>query len=151
MPVLVAQHSPADVIRHLLIQLGEGSDPGDGTTPPTQPWPVYKGVSPSSPDQILVVTDTQGQVDGVSMLDGELYQHYGFQVKVRDTSEPSTKAEQIRQAFAGRTRLVTVTIGSARYLVWKVAKVGQVLYLGKPPGTKRSQFTVNAMAVIDPL
>ena len=145
-------HSPADVVRWLIVQLGLGTNP---TLDPLQPWPVYDTVEPSTPDSCITVNDTLGMDSGRSFPDGALDSHYGFQVRIRSGDKPSgyLKASNIRRTLAEGVYATRVTppipIGSqARYLVHCVSKVGQVLPLGFERGTRRQLFTLNAMVAL---
>lgn len=136
-------HSPADVLRWLLIDLGQGSDPADGAA-----WPVFASAEPDSPDSCLTVYDTAGRDSGRSHPDGERAEHHGVQVRVRATShrEGYQKARAIALALDQDVYRDTVVIGDDAYRVWSVSRTGDVLVLGTNiPGSKRHLFTVNAV------
>jgi len=140
-----SEYSPGDVVRYLLIQLGQGVYPSP--TGRGDVWPVYKDKEAAQPDNLIKVTDTAGQDDGRTMPDGEPVAHFGFQVMVRAVDNPTgwAKANEIRTALAGVTRLV-VAVDDQRYLVQAVVKIGQVLPLGEEvPVSKRNLFTLNAL------
>jgi hypothetical protein len=133
------------VARWALIQLGEGTDPAAGSS-----WPVFCSSEPASPDNALTVYDTQGTDDGRSMIDGDLFGHYGVQLKVRSRDHATgwAKADAVQKAMAALYQL-TVSIGSARYLVHCFARIGDVLALGQEsPTSTRRMFTVNAIVSI---
>ncbi len=139
-------HSPAEVIRWLLVALELGTDPADGAA-----WPVYATNEPNEPDNCITVYDTTGISDGRSMMDGALWQHHGFQVRVRakDHHAGWVKADAIRTAMAEQACQRTVSRDGKRYLVWSINKIGLVLVLGiDNPTSKRQLFTVNAVAPI---
>ena len=141
-------HSPADVIRGCLIDLGLGSDP---TLDPQAAWPIYVSSEPTTPDNCLTVYDTQGVEDGSSQLDGELWTHHGFQVRVRSTDHVTgwARANAIRQALAQQVLDNAVAVGTSHYVIHAAAGIGSVLVLGKDtPTSKRSLFTLNATAVL---
>jgi hypothetical protein len=141
-------HSPAEIVRALLIDLGLGTDPSSNTD-----WPVYATGEPDGRgvvDAVLTVYDTTPTQDGRSMPDGEQVYHYGFQVRVRAADHPTgfVKASAIRLALNETVRRNTVTISTQRYLVHAASGVN-LLTLGKDtPATKRSLFTVNGMVSI---
>lgn len=138
-------HSPADVLRRLLIQLGLGTAP---ETRPLESWPIYASNEPSDPDNCITVYDTAGTDDGRSMIDGELFGHYGIQVRVRSLDHATgwLKADAIQTALAETVYDNAVTIGGSSYLVHSANKIGDVLALGKDVSdTKRSLFTLNAV------
>ena len=138
-------HSPADIVRRVLIDLGLGVDP------PSTPWPVFASGEPDTPDNCITVYDTAGLDHGRSMIDGELFGHNGVQVRVRSNSHATgwTKADAIQTGMAKSVYQETVTISGQAYLVHAIAKIGDVLTFGKEtPTSKRSLFTINALASI---
>jgi hypothetical protein len=127
-------HSPAEVIAQLLREAGYTS--------------VYTKGEPSSPDSVITVKDTAGTDDGRTMVDGELQQHYGVQVRVRSPEHPAgwLVTNNIRVLFSEGVNQQVVTMGDGtRFLVWAVTNIGQILPIGKDtPRTKRDLFTLNA-------
>jgi hypothetical protein len=139
-------HSPADVIAALLIDLGIGGDAG---ADPLPEWPVYVGSEPSSPDSTITVYDTAGRAFGRSMATGDLSEHHGFQVRVRARTHAGgwLKARAVAVALDRGVLHRTVTVGGRAYFVNVVNRESGPLALGKEvPATKRSLFTVNATA-----
>jgi len=142
-------HSPADVIRWLLVQLGVGTDP---TLATLGAWPVYDDSEPDQPDDVLTVYDTAPRVHGRTHPDGETQQHYGVQVRVRAATKTQAwaKANGVATAFDNQYQDV-VRVGSVDYEVHAVHH-GGVIRLGKTvPTSKRSVYTVNALAAIKQL
>jgi hypothetical protein len=141
-------HSPADVLRRLFIAVGLGTNP---TASPLGTWPIYATGEPGSPDEVLTVYDTAGSSDGRSMVDGEMFQHYGFQLRIRAATAKRgyEKAESIRRQMAEVIYNEVVTIDDAVYRIPCIVRIGDVLALGKEtPQSKRSLFTINALAPI---
>lgn len=135
--------SPAEIIRQLLIDLGLATA--------ASTWPVFATGEPASPDNCITVTDTVGTSDGRSMIDGELYTHFGFQVRVRSTDHDTgwLKAAVIRTHLARSVYQRTVAMDIQRYFIQAITNIGQVLPLGKEVAvSKRSLFTVNATVPI---
>jgi hypothetical protein len=147
--------SPAQIIRRLLIDLGLGvvaSYAADVYT--GSPWPVFDAGEPDKPDNCLTVTDTLGIDIGQRHFDGRLVQFYGVQVRIRGTTHPVgwLKADAIRNTLAESVFKKIVHVGANNYLVWSMARVGQVLSLGtNVPGDKRKLFTINATSAIEQL
>jgi hypothetical protein len=105
------QNSPADILRHAIVQLSLGSDPGDGTTPVSS-WPVYAAATPNVPDNVITVLDTDPQLDGRDMPTGAQHYHYGFSIKVRGDSHNTSfrKADAIKVALNESIYDLIVTI-----------------------------------------
>lgn len=143
-------HSPADIVRRLLILLGAGVSPSNGAV-----WPIYASSEPGAPDDVVTVYDTAGVEDGRAMTDGELFRHFGFQVRVRSIDHPSgwSKASEVQDLLARSTYDLVVTMpDDTRYLVHCVSHIGEVIALGKEvPSSKRNLFTVNATVTLTTL
>lgn len=145
-------HSPADVLRWLMVSLSLGSDPTPWAGGSGNAWPIFCVSEPTEPDNCLTVKDTQGHDDGRTM-HSELEQHWGIQVRIRSIDEPTgvAKAYAIRQVLSEEVLSAPVTMVNpdATYLVYNCASFGSVLPLGKDvPRSKRSLFTINLTAVI---
>jgi len=143
----VLTHSPADVIRKLLVDLSLGALASEASA---TNWPVYFSAEPVTPDNAITVYDTPGVNSGRSMVDGKKMGLYGFQVRVRATDARVgwIKAHAIQATLAEVVYDETVVIGASRYLVHAVSKIGDVLSLGKDLNSARSLFTLNAVTTI---
>jgi len=136
-------HSPADIVRYLLIDLSQGTLPSDSDS-----WPIHVAREPDTPDSVITVFDTSGRLDGRAQVSGEMLEHYGIQVRVRDTNpvEGFAKAQDIAIALDQTAYQDTITINSDTYLVHAVSRTGGILGLGKEtPTSKRNLFTINAV------
>ena len=138
-------HSPADVMRWLLIDMGHGTDPA---TEPLGLWPAYAGGEPATPDEVITVYDTAGVIDGFTMTDGEAQERHGIQIRVRSATHRRgyNKSRAIAVALDQDVYQETVTIDGTAYLVWTATRTTDVLAIGKEsPTSKRSIFTLNAL------
>lgn len=141
-------HSPADVIRRLLIDLGLGLDPSPTTAEVT--WPVYATTEPSVPDNCITVYDTTGYDEGRTAPDSERQEHHGFQVRIRSATFATgyVKARAIATAMDAQYQDV-MTLDGSRYLVHCITRIGDVLPIGKEtPNSKRDIFTINCKAAL---
>lgn len=139
-------HSPADIIRRMLIALGEGADP------PATPWPIYTAAEPDNPDNVITTYDTAGRKDGRAMIDGTTWEHHGIQVRIRSTTHSVgwIKARELARALDA-VNWDTILIDASEYLVHAVSRE-TILTLGKNvPTSKRSLFTINAVVSLKPL
>lgn len=137
--------SPAQIVQALLVQLGLATDP---VLNPGAAWPAFVRSEPNVPDDCITVKDTAGVSDGRSMINGELWEHYGFQIRVRSTSDQVgwNQAEAIREGLAKVYMATVKTPDNQRWTVQAVTGIKEVLPLGKDTSaSKRSLFTVNAM------
>ena len=100
-------HSPADIIRTLLVDLGLGTLPEDSGS-----WPIYLANTPDSPDSTITVTDTASRKTGRTQFDGQIQEHHGFQVAIRDANHKDgyEKADAIKVALDETIQLDTVSI-----------------------------------------
>ncbi len=150
-PTSSLTHSPAEIIRAVLLQLGLGTDPTPWASGIGNPWPVFASGEPNTPDDCITCYDTVGVDHGQSMVDLELYVHYGVQIRVRSNDHRTgwVKANDVREQ-ASKFGQQSITIDGSVYLVWAVAKMGQVLPIGKEtPTSKRSLFTLNCQPAVD--
>lgn len=145
------QDSAADVIRHLLIQMGHGVLPS--TRVVGTPWPISASKELPSPDETITVKNTQGSDDGRMMGNGRLVYHYGMQVRIRALDEQTgwVKAETLRAALAESVKRTVVAVGANSYKVHAVTHIGPVIPIGdETPQSKRKVFTINCTAAITP-
>lgn len=134
-------HSPAEIIRQLLIDLGVGTASGS--------WPVKFATEPDNPDNVITVYNAAGRSSGRVQNGGERQEHHGFQVRVRSTSESVgyVKARVIAVALDENVLLTTVTVDSSTYRIQSISRTGDVISLGKNhPTTNLNLFTINALA-----
>ena len=139
-------HSPADIIRQLLIDLSLGTAPADSGS-----WPIYVSAVPDTPDSIVTVTDTTGKDDGRLMNGGERQEHHGFQIAIRAVTHAAgfTKARAIAVSIDEDVDNADVTVSSSSYVVYAISRISGVIVAGKnPPTSKRNLFTINAVVAL---
>lgn len=124
------QHTPAEIIRQLIIDLSLGIEPDGSTTD----WQVYNNVLPDISDNAIVVTDTEPVQEGRSMPTGEYQEHYGFQVKVRGTTDlvAFRKAHAIQNAFAVTVKRTKAIVGGYNFFVFAISKTSGPLPFRAP-------------------
>lgn len=138
-------HSPANILRYLLIDLAQGTLPSDGST-----WPIHVGQEADNPDQTITVYNTEGRTDGRMMEDGEVVEFPGILVRIRSPSSETgyTKAEAIKVALDEAYR-VSVTIDSTTYTIQAATRVGTVNSLGRDvQRTKMFLYTLNYLLTV---
>ena len=134
-------HSPADVVRWLLVSLGQATDPAAGTA-----WPAYCANEPNAPDNVVTTYDTAGNLFGREHSGGEMQEHYGVQIRLRAATHAAgwAKINAITTALDESTYQETVTIGAAQYCVKSARRSSGVAALGnESAASKRRVFTVN--------
>ncbi len=138
-------HSPADVIRQLLEDLGETTAPGSDLD-----WESFTSLEPDKPDKSVTVFDTEGVQNGRENIEGTRQEHHGIQVRVRSPGygDGYTKARSIAVVLDESIDKNVVTISSTSYTVWAVTRTSDVIPLGKAPESKRSLFTINAIVAL---
>ena len=138
-------HSPADIIRYLLIELGQGTLPTDNGT-----WPVFVSSEPNLPDQVITVYDTAGHYDGRSMRSGEMYTFHGMQLRIRGINHQDAfqKANDVAVAMDEQVNRMPITIDSSIYKIFGISRVSGPLNLGNEENTNRILFTINAVAAL---
>jgi hypothetical protein len=139
------RHSVANVIRHLLIDLGLGSYPLSAAGEAL--WPIYIVGEPSSPDDVITVYNTDGADGGRVMNTGERQEHSGFLVRVRSSTHDggAEKARAIAVAMDEQVYRRVVTVGAYSYVVHSISRTTDVIDLAKESlQAKRSIMTINA-------
>lgn len=134
-------HSPADIIRHLLVGLNVGTMPSAGEN-----WPIHMA-EPDQPDNCITMYDTEGRDFG-RIRGGERQVMEGFQVKVRGVDHKTgyDKSNDIAQIMDTGVGNSTLTIDGTTYIVHTISRTSGVLILGKEIAlSKRNLFTINAV------
>ena len=144
-------HSPADIIRNLLIDLSQGTAPADSDA-----WPIYVAQEPDSPDSVITIYNTLGTRQGRFMF-GEVQEKPGFQVRVRDPEHYSgfEKVQAITIALDNMASNTVVEVGddagtgNQSYTVYAITGRLGVIALGRDtPRTKMHLFTINAVVTV---
>ena len=139
-------HSPAEIIRNLLVNLGAGTLPSAGGV-----WPISTDQRLDAPDNVMTINDTDGKRDGRVMPTGEVVEHPGIQIEVRSGTRGVgfTKTKAVATLLDEEVYNETVTINGTTYNITNVSRSGGVLSIGKEtPTSKRVLFTVNATVTI---
>lgn len=145
-------HSPAQIIRFLLIAAGGGVLPSNGGS-----WPIFAWQEPDQPDNVATLYDTSGKMDG-RVHDGEQQQHEGVQLRVRsaianDGNNKIRALVEILDKQVLNTLVVCNNVpgpGTSSYRVHSVTRPGTILSIGKDtPTTKRAIFTCNLLVSVE--
>lgn len=138
-------HSPAKILAALLINLDVAADP------PARPWPVFVGNEPTDPDDCLTLYDTTGFMAARSMIDGELVEWAGWQLRVRAVTQQTgfVKATALRRTMSEDILTVAVALDGTTYLVHCLNRFSGVISLGKDvTNSKRYLFTLNGTMAV---
>jgi|WetSurMetagenome_2_1015567.scaffolds.fasta_scaffold586091_2 hypothetical protein len=144
-------HSPADVVRWLMIDLSLGTDPaGTGTS---DSWPIHASSEPDYPDNLITIYDTAGVQQGRIQNTGETVEHRGIMVQVRGTDHATAwgKMDAIKVALDESVHNSLVIVDSSQYTVYAVTKQSGPLSLGREQNTNRFLFTLNAIVALQQL
>lgn len=142
-------HSPAEIVQTLLIDLGYGVSQGN------LPWPVFVANEPETPDNCVTVYDTVGRQHGRTFPDGERQEHHGIQVRIRAALHEIgyRKARQVAVALDEEVYRDEVTVDTSEYRVHSITRVSDIVPLPKPMNTGkipltdewRAVFVINAL------
>lgn len=141
-------HAPAEIIVQLLVNKALATKPSS-----LQPWPVFYGVMPTDPDNVLTVYDTLGIKDGRLQESGEVVIHPGIQIRIRNNTYNLgwRKGYDITNAF-DTVRNENVVLGTGvnqrTYKIHAIKRPSGVLPLGQELGKTRLLFTVNCTITI---
>jgi len=143
-------HSPADILRHLLVDDSIGVLPSVGGT-----WPIYVANEPNSPDSVITIYDTVGQNTGRFQDNGEIQTRHGVQIRLRDPNHTDgyIKANEITEHLDKQIDWKNVTISSTTYTIFSVSRTTDVIPLGMETEeqtviSKRNIFTINALITL---
>lgn len=138
-------HAPSDILRRVMVGLSLGTLPSDDLA-----WPIFSAQDVATPDNIIVVRDTSGVIDGRIQQTGEMVEYPGIQIRIRGVDQPTAyvKAQAICYNLDRSVNRYPITLDSTAYLVETVSRKGSVLHLGKEPSSKRDLYTVNATVII---
>lgn len=147
LPLSSLFHSPANIIRWLLIAAGQLTQPSVRGS-----WPCFVSAEPDQPDScVTVYNNGTGLLQGTTNTDNEIQEHYGIQVRVR-ADDPDTCYTKMRllTIYMDQNVLVSgVTIGSHSYTVNALTRSGTIMDLGKDvSSSRRNIMTVNYTASI---
>lgn len=139
-------HSPADVLRYLLVSLGYGTLPESDAA-----WPIYVYSEPDTPDNCITLYDTTGRTQGRTQIDGETQEHEGIQIRIRSMLRLTgfLKASEVILSLDTEVLRNSVTIDASSYLVQAVSRTGNPLHLGRDrPSSNRTLHTINVIIAL---
>lgn len=133
--------SPAEVVHNYLIAQGLTFRPP--ATDLTK-WYSYVAFLPTDPDQIVVLFDAGGDLDGRLMADGTQIIHPNVQVRLRskDYKTGWNKGEAIADLLQ-QAKMIKVTIGALTYLIHAARMSMPLMPIGQEEKSERWEFTIN--------
>lgn len=142
------QHSPADVLRYLLIDHSMGGLPSGVSN---ADWSIFVDNEPDSPDNCITVYNSVSKQNGRVMV-GEVCELHGIQVRVRSQISKTgyNKIREIAVEIDENVIIDTVTIGTATYCVHSFKRTTDIISFGKdtPNQSKRHIHTFNGLLTV---
>jgi hypothetical protein len=139
-------YSPAEIIRHLLVDLSLGALTG-------QDWPISIAIAQPLPDAAIILYDTAGKLDGRIMATGEIVTHPGIQIRVRGPAYPIAwgKAKAISDRLSAVYHSEVAVASDKAYTVISITQEGDIMPLGLVTEGDRTNhnFTVNITTTIE--
>ena len=134
-------HSPAEILRKLFIDLGLGTS--------ASAWPVYVGTMPESPDNCIQISDTEPVESRRNQVTGDTAFVYGVQIMVRASTFPLLrgKAMAVNEAMDRDVLRTSVMLDGIGYVVQAVSS-GFGIPLGAEGVSKRQLRSINARMVV---
>ncbi len=139
------EHSPANVLRWLLVAFSVLTDPSS-----REDWPGYCSQEPDRPDNCVTTFDTLGTQQGRHQIDGSIAERFGVMIKLRAIHHNAgwPKMATIKETLDRSVLRETITIGDSEYCVQSV-RTGEIIDLGKEVGgSKRHLFTLNCTMLV---
>lgn len=149
---ILLNHTPDQVLRQLLIDLGVGVMGGKQGD-----WPIFCTEEPETPDECITLYWGAGQLDGLFQINGETQEHYGIQVRVRGKGYQSAydKVKSVMLELEQHVMMTTVTVplvdavAAGTYVAECCTRASGPLYLGtERDNAERDVFTINYLATI---
>ena len=144
-------HSPAEICKHAIVDMGHGVDPSASST---TAWMTYSdGFPDKGNDSMIVVQSADGRDHGREHVSNKRVESHGVRVLIRSAAYTAgfVKGNAIGQSmdsFLDRT----VNIGGTRYVVKNFIRTSDVLFLGRDlPSSKRFLFSINAQVNLEKL
>lgn len=146
-------HTPAEILRQALIDLGVATDQED-----ERAWPIFYALLPEGVGvNLMTVHNTQGTLDGRLMDDGDYVEHPGFQIRLRTRYHRDgwLKAQAVWNALAGiRRQPVTLpdpeTEADVDYVIQSVTLTAPVAPMGQDPDhERRENFSINGRMTLN--
>jgi hypothetical protein len=138
-------HEPSKVLKQYMLQEGLFVAPYAGD------WPMWNSHLPEEVDDAAVVYDNPPQLDGRLMGDGEVLQHMGVNILLRNV-DYSVGWLKLAAVMVVLSQVVneSVVVESTTYLLKSVTNVSGVIALGQEKGTKRRNlFEMNLLLSLD--
>lgn len=145
------RHFPSDILRYFLVNGQFGSLPSG-----TDSWPICVNEASDLPDEMILISDTTGSMDGRSLRTGRTYEHFGLQVLVRSTDRLlAWRRIQILAKVMDSIFRQRVLLETDEYLLQSITRTTPIIPLGtareeKERARKRYIFTTNGLATISP-
>jgi hypothetical protein len=139
-------YSPADMVRRLLVALGQGTLPVSETT-----WPIYASNEPDTPDNCITVYDTAGKTNGRVHNTGEVQEHHGIMIRIRavDFTTGWSKAGLISNCIDTSVLNNSLSLDGKTFIIYSITRTGNVLSIGKEsPTSRRNLFSLNAVVAL---
>lgn len=140
-------HSPADVLRYLLVSLSGGTLPSDGST-----WPIYVDSEPDSPDNCITIYNTAGRLQGRTQIDGIQQEFFGIQLRIRATDSPTawTRASLLTSKLDSSINNNFVSISGTGYVVDSFSRTSEPVSLGRDESTtERELYVINGTVSLE--
>lgn len=135
--------SPAShILRQCFIDLDLGTIPQARSY-----WPISVSSMPNDGDQAIAIFDVQGRIDAKLMRTGEVIEHPGVMIHVRDIDflRGADKVFALTTAMDQAIIRRQVTIDdSGTYLVQSVHRPTTSIFLGEEPERQRNLWSINA-------
>lgn len=117
-------------------------------------WPLYIGHMPDNKnvrDDAGSIKDSPGTLDGKDMRSGEVYQHFGLQIRIRSTDyeEGWIKVANVAAGLDGIQSGTSIIVNGTTYSFWNFSRTSTVIDLGREEtGKRRERFAVNFVLAI---
>lgn len=142
--------SPARLVAAILKSAGLA-----GASSSVDWFPTVGSVPQQGRDNLLTIFDTTGQLHGKTADAGEIYQHYGLQVRIRaaDYATGWAKGQAIQDYLSGLRGNMFFSssppLDSGPYRVWSFNLTTPLVKIAEEEVNERQIFTLNGLIAIE--
>lgn len=153
------KHSPADIMRFYMVQLGVCTLPID-----EEDWPGVVNTTNEASKNMILFSDTPARIDGRYMRTGEKIIHPGVQILIRSDKQPDAwQRASLIYKINNSVRNQLITIDSSTYRLRNLSQRGGIVSLSneelfrsvdrqeKEQKRNRFMFAINLFMTIDDL
>lgn len=134
------------LVQYWLAATGHGYRPTQTGIPATA-YRIYSPFMPDDMDRAIAVANTSPVLDGSLARTGEVIEHYGIQVKIREKAEGHdaghVKGLAIQKALTETLKRATVVVDGKTFILQKFTLTAGLTFVGMEENNRRPWWVIN--------